>query len=344
MSATNESLCQRILHDLNVIFKRDPQILEFDIIPIEDSVSNKSPVIHVDHRLGLESWCVRHLYQYIYHKFVDLRTANNRIGHDQINEWTRTLLLLNPDLTTVWSARKELIENGFIKVLTELRFSEVLLTRKPKSADNFAHRQWLLKYFMKSETLSDELITNELRVTLDTSSRYHRNYHSWSHRIWIIENLFNNSLDKLNCELMITKCWLESHVSDYSCYQYRQYLFQYIHKHFISITDNNSGVVSNEVKSNYHKLLKQELKLLNDLLVLYTDQESLFIHRRFILVSIDQWFANESTQLKESEKIFIKQQLSLSHSNNTSNQWHFILINRHIKYINCKLNWNLDIT
>lgn len=61
---------------INVLFYS----LEFDIIPIEDSVCNKSPVIHVEHRLGLESWCVRHLYQYIYHKFIDSRISNNRTG------------------------------------------------------------------------------------------------------------------------------------------------------------------------------------------------------------------------------------------------------------------------
>jgi len=62
-------------------------------------------------------------------------------------------------------------------------------------------REWLLKYLMKSETPSDELITNELRVSLDASSRYHRNYHAWSHRIWIIKNLLQDSLDVSNFEI-----------------------------------------------------------------------------------------------------------------------------------------------
>ncbi|CAG2121828.1 unnamed protein product, partial [Medioppia subpectinata] len=220
--------------------------LEFDIICIEDSVCNKSPVVHVEHRLGLESWCVRHLYHYTYHKFLDSRIANNRIGDDSINEWTRALLLINGDLSTAWSARKELIEKGYLKVSSELKFSEVILTRKPKSGDNFSHREWLLKYLMKSETISDELITNELRVTLEAASRYNRNYHSWSHRIWIIKTLFNNSYEKLNCDLVITKCWLETHVSDYSCYQFRQFLFTYIHKNFIPTIDDNSDSVSNQ--------------------------------------------------------------------------------------------------
>ena len=47
--------------------------MEFDIIPVEDSLCNKSPVIHVDHRIALESWCVKHVYQYSYKKFINSR-------------------------------------------------------------------------------------------------------------------------------------------------------------------------------------------------------------------------------------------------------------------------------
>jgi len=50
---------------------------EFDIVPVTVN-HNKSPVIHVEHYLGLESWCVRHVYCYTYHRLMDARQLRTR--------------------------------------------------------------------------------------------------------------------------------------------------------------------------------------------------------------------------------------------------------------------------
>ena len=147
---------------------------------------------------------------------------------------------------------------------------------------------------------------------------------------------------KLNCDLVVTKCWLETHVSDFSCYQFRQFVLTHIHKNFILAIENNCDSVSMETKTHFHSLLSLEMKLVNDLLSLYTDQESLYIHRRFLLVSSVKWFPNESNRLKDSEIVFIEQQLSNSYSNSKSNNWNLELIRRHINYFNRKLNWNFS--
>lgn len=34
---------------------------------------NKSPVVHAEHTLGLQEWCVRHLYLHVYHKLISLK-------------------------------------------------------------------------------------------------------------------------------------------------------------------------------------------------------------------------------------------------------------------------------
>ena len=106
------SLARRILRDLRIIFEREPNLwvqkhcslanitqftslscsLEFDIIPIEDKICNKSPVILQDHRLALESWSIKHLYQYTYHQFIESRSNNIRRGELLCNFccwWTR---------------------------------------------------------------------------------------------------------------------------------------------------------------------------------------------------------------------------------------------------------------
>lgn len=64
----------------------------------------------------------------------------------------------------------------------------------PKIISNF-NREWLLKYIISNETIDQNLITNELRVSLDAASRYQRNYYAWTHRIWILKHLCKDSLD-----------------------------------------------------------------------------------------------------------------------------------------------------
>lgn len=103
-------------------------------------------------------------------------------------------------------------------------------------------------------------------------------------------------------------------------------------------------MIASDELNRFHLLIFNEMDLLNDLLTLYTDQESLFIHRRFLLVSISKWFPNESNQIKESEVSFIDQQLSNSYSNSNSNQWHLDLVRKHINYLNRTLKWNFDST
>lgn len=55
--------------------------LEFDIIEIEEPTCNKSPVVFIENNLGLEKWCVPHLYCYAYKHFFRHKVDNyNRAG------------------------------------------------------------------------------------------------------------------------------------------------------------------------------------------------------------------------------------------------------------------------
>ena len=60
--------------------------------------------------------------------------------------WSEILLLLNPDVTTAWNIRKELIILGKILASDELRLCRLLLTRKPKSPEVFIHRYLAVNY------------------------------------------------------------------------------------------------------------------------------------------------------------------------------------------------------
>ena len=57
--------------------------MEFDIIGEGDSTCNKSPVVYIDHHLGLEKWCVPHLYEYAYKKVMQFKLNIQRSGNDE---------------------------------------------------------------------------------------------------------------------------------------------------------------------------------------------------------------------------------------------------------------------
>ena len=141
---------------------------------------------------------------------------------------------------------------------------------------------------------------------------------------------------------MVTKCWLESHVSDFSCFHFRQSVFTLIYNNIISVIQHNSDSLSEQQIYEFRSLLSSEMQTLNDLLSLYADQESLYIHRRFLLVSSVSWFSDEANRIKDNEMVFIDKQLSNSYSNSKSNHWHLELIRKHINYLSRKLGWSFD--
>jgi len=185
---------------------------------------------------------------------------------------------------------------------------------------------------------------NELRVTLDAASRYHRNYYAWTHRIWLVRNVCHECLDILHCDLVVTKSWAETHISDYSCFQYRQFLFEYLHDQSSSNDSNNQdkNITSSCFNHGINHLLVTELDMLNSLFNLYSDQESLFMHRRFVLYCLCKWFPTHSEDMRTNELTFIDEQLSKSYSICKLNQWQLELIRRHVNYLKRVLNWDCE--
>ncbi|KPM06329.1 hypothetical protein QR98_0048030 [Sarcoptes scabiei] len=132
--------------------------------------------------------------------------------------------------------RKILIRSK--EYLADLEFSELVLERKPKCASVFNYREWIFNYFRQSfltdPELAENLVANELRVTLKASDKYPRNYYAWSHRSWLLLIFLKNFsfeflIDKIIEDLRTTTEWLQKHISDYSCFQYRQHLFNFVH-------------------------------------------------------------------------------------------------------------------
>ncbi|XP_054286808.1 protein prenyltransferase alpha subunit repeat-containing protein 1 [Macrosteles quadrilineatus] len=217
---------ERIINDIGLIFKKDPKLKEFQILPVSLN-ENRSPVHHVNNCLGLESWCVPHVYCYAYNLLMDIRQQKRR---REDTEYTNHLLmgalLLNPEVSVMWNMRREM---SGLEPQSELHFTSVVLTRKPKSAEVFDYRKWLIKKLMKVYPCDPALVASEVHACQLAAELYPNNYYAWNHRIWCLNLLPYDSgsyVSFLVSEWMLTHKWVSSHISDHSGFQYRQHLLQ----------------------------------------------------------------------------------------------------------------------
>lgn len=307
--------------------------MEFDIIPVNEQQVNKSPVIVVGDKLGLESWCIKSVYKYCHQEFISWKVSRRDFDknfHDSSNirdliRLSNVILLLNPEFKTVWNFRRSLIASNRLLIDDDLKFSELVLSRKPRNPEVFSYREFLLQ---RLPNISLRSLKHELDLTLKSSSKYFRNYYSWSHRIWFMTNLRPRierkrssglksgmsveSFDQLLFDdIETTRNFIRSHVSDFSGYQYIQFLIQ----HFHSYTKNNCV--------NLLELLLIQFHFIDELLFLYPDRESIFLHRRFLLKTVKMNHPHSLRDFVEKEKIFIQ---SCSRKENE------FLIERHKKW------------
>ncbi|KAL4227340.1 Protein prenyltransferase alpha subunit repeat-containing protein 1 [Mactra antiquata] len=148
----------RLFQDLNNAFKRDPNIDEFDFIPVLEPRNNKSPIVLVEHKLGLELWCVKILFQYSYRSLMAWRNkkASKFLAPQELSLLTRSVVLINPECYTVWNIRKEMIESGDISITDDLKLNSIVLTKHPKSSETFMHRRWVLSRFIENHLQSSQ--------------------------------------------------------------------------------------------------------------------------------------------------------------------------------------------
>ncbi|KAH8294462.1 hypothetical protein KR018_008819 [Drosophila ironensis] len=234
-------LCEKIIRDIHAVFQKDADLASFEIIPKETNC-NKSPVVHVEHNLGLESWCAQHVYDHAHRTLVfhrrqtwqqQLRTMQQQSQSDALVKYLNVALLINPDVTTFWHIRRQLVQKNRLSINKELQFSALILSTKPKSNEAFAYRRWL--YSFQSADAIDW--PNEIGICERAADRCASNYHAWSHRQWILQS----GPCLLQSELMRTEKFMRKHISDYSCYHYRQVLLNRAYELCFALPTEGSG-------------------------------------------------------------------------------------------------------
>ncbi|KAG6936552.1 protein prenyltransferase alpha subunit repeat containing 1 [Chelydra serpentina] len=233
---------------------------------------------------------------------------------------TCTLLLLNPDFTTAWNVRKELILSGTLSPAKDLRLGKLALTKFPKSPETWIHRRWVLQQLIQENSLPtlvtkgnletvpveriQRLVQEEMDVCCEAAGRYPSNYNAWSHRIWILQRLGKLDVKILLDELSSTKHWVSMHVSDHSGFHYRKFLIKSLIGR--TVTDNSvlvqnqlvnepppslpkdekneasEAACTEELRVDLPHLLEEELELCTDLIDTFPGHETLWCHRRHV--------------------------------------------------------------
>lgn len=225
---------EKILADIENVLEKDHNLIGFEIIPAEDN-ENKSPVFHAENYLGLASWSVQPLFCYVYNRLLDLRQNKYRREDPvKISRWLLGAVLLNPDISTFWNMKRELVKNRRLDPMQELRFSSIVLYYKSKCFEAFVYRRWLIKFLLTNTSQSsfeiETLVRNEIKVATMTANRYCSNNHAWCHRqyaVGLFETLAKeNFYSFLQTEWETTSNWCSRNVSDYSGFAYRQFLLK----------------------------------------------------------------------------------------------------------------------
>ncbi|KAI4492530.1 hypothetical protein M0804_002321 [Polistes exclamans] len=244
---------EKILSDLENVLKKNSSLKSFEIIPCEDN-QNKSPVFHQEDNLGLASWCVQPLYCYTHRRLFEHRgNKHRREDPSNVARWLSGALLLNPEVSTFWNMRRELVKSNKLDVIEELAFTRLVLYKKAKCFDALAYRRWLLPYILNPEGKNYDLaiveptLSTEMIVSTICANRYPTNYHAWSHRkcIMILKESHGYTDPSYEKEWKDSLAWCQLNISDYSGHCYRQYLLE----KYLLATDVNT-------KDNLFKCIK----------------------------------------------------------------------------------------
>ncbi|XP_036186776.1 protein prenyltransferase alpha subunit repeat-containing protein 1 isoform X3 [Myotis myotis] len=306
MAETSEEvavLVQRVVKDITNAFRRNPHIDEIGLIPCPEARYNRSPIVLVENKLGVESWCVKFLLPYVHNKLILYRTRKQWLNKDELIDVTRTLLLLNPDFTTAWNVRRWVLQ----QLLQETSLPSFVT--KGNLGTIPAER-------------TQRLIREEMEVCGEAAGRYPSNYNAWSHRIWVLQHLAKLDVKILLDELSSTKHWASMHVSDHSGFHYRQFLLKSLTSQTVkdsSVLEQNplrsepalllpqdeaAAASTEEPRINIPHLLEEEVEFTTDLIDSYPGHETLWCHRRHVFYlqhHLSGSFPHSVTQLSTAD-------------------------------------------
>mmetsp|Transcript_40023 Transcript_40023/g.87344 ORF Transcript_40023/g.87344 Transcript_40023/m.87344 type:complete len:606 (+) Transcript_40023:24-1841(+) len=150
------------------------------------------------------------------------------------HEITMKALQFNPEFSTLWNYRREIIlhvgkgDAGLPMLQGELKLLEKVLHKAAKAYCVWFHRRWVLDQLVqrgsKAELLEAELALCDKHLQLSN-----RNFHCWGHRQWVIDRLRQLAPDTRpdkwdHQDLEFTTAQIDRDFSNYSAWHRRSLL------------------------------------------------------------------------------------------------------------------------
>ncbi|KYR01437.1 hypothetical protein DLAC_01418 [Tieghemostelium lacteum] len=271
---------------LNELFEQNPNIDELGLISSRNSAfdSNSAFILAENNtKIGISFSCITELYSYCFNQFNIERKKFTSSHSDQIlnkslDLLTRTILFINAENITALNIRKQLILNGYNEHLKEIKLLNLIFTKHPKSGDAWTHRRWVLTNYKdsfhnkgsNSEEQTSLSIQDELKVCKRVAEIYPKNYYAWTHRFYILKN---QPRDILLDDLKTIKDWINRNISDYCGYHHRYLIITTLIQNDENQNNNNNNNNQTQ-KEQSIDLLRNEIKMIQDLIEFYPGHES----------------------------------------------------------------------
>ncbi|CAL8102107.1 unnamed protein product [Orchesella dallaii] len=152
---------------------------------------------------------------------------------EELLKITQQVLASNPDISTLWNIRKEVLSvmketdfTNFLDVVLqkELDFTEFCLKINPKSYGAWHHRTWLMKETNFSK------VTSELKLCAKYLEYDDRNFHCWDYRRYLVENCSEVTLEQ---EFDFTTEKISSNFSNFSSWHLRSKILPKLPRDFL---------------------------------------------------------------------------------------------------------------
>ena len=273
-------------------------------VPFLD-VEMKYPFYHQNNKLAISYWALPKICKFSTNRFQSLLSQRNwkeflkeEKNQNKIDEfllYSKVFVLTNPDNYSSWNQLKECALKNIISLQDSLSLVRLALSKNAKSGCTWSHLKFILTKMLKENQKID--FFKEIAFCLKCSSHYPKNYHSWTHKIWLIK-LMN---EKERYQMIKTqlreqmKEYLQKHISDNCVYQFRFFLLLSLLNE--NSSDDNFEIFKEKFKNNKHFelvlkgdfeiLLLEEFDLLKKILINYPGHESSWLHfRNLLLISL----------------------------------------------------------
>lgn len=259
--------------ELTRAFEEDPSIDEYDFVPLLEEGAN---FLLLQHKLAIAAGVAKALFRQGRAGFLAAMDAWREHGCSEpalaplggrLSETTRAMLMVNPDVATAWNVRKRLCVLGWLSVVDELAFVDLVFSKHSKKPSAWAHRGWCLKSLrgQGGGPVDPALLGHELDVTARLAQLYPRNYYAWTHRLRELEG---GEAALLGQQVGFAEGWFQSHVSDASA-------LNFMHQMLCRLVEQGAEDVRDRVEA----LLSQSAERIERL----PGHEALWYHRRVLL-------------------------------------------------------------